>query len=84
MDPDAPEIVGRYSITAAAADLNTIASWLDAVTADPHFDDAWINGVTTALLVDGTKVVQFTADVLLTEENLVQRSYTAANDKESA
>lgn len=79
-----PDHIGRYSITATSADLNTIAAWLDAVDADEFFDDPWVAGISRATLLDGTGVMQFTAEVFVTDRALVERAYSQTDTKESA
>lgn len=75
--------VGRYNVTATATDLNAIAAWLDAISADAHFADVWIGATTTASLANGAEGVQFTANLALTEANLVQRPYAPSRVQES-
>ena len=71
-EPAAAEI-GSVEVTGTAADLDAVAAWIDAVMADPHFSSAWVDSTTKTTTADGAAVVEFTASVSLTAEDLTQR-----------
>ena len=73
----ADPVVGHVTVTATAPDLDTIAAWIDAVSAAQRFQSVWINGVSAGSGLDGTSVLQFTAEMDLNAQNLVKRSYSA-------
>jgi type IV pilus assembly protein PilM len=65
---------GSVDVTGTAADLDVIAAWIDAVTADGHFEEAWVGSVTKTPDAPG---VTFTATVVIGDGNLVARPQLA-------
>jgi hypothetical protein len=65
---------GSVDVTGTAADLDVIAAWIDAVTADEHFEEAWVGSVTKTPDAPG---VTFTATVVIGDGNLVARPQLA-------
>ena len=72
--PGAVARPGSLSLTAAAPSLPAIADWIDVLAADPRFAEPWASGFTVADQPDGTTGVQFTMELKVTAENLVDRS----------
>jgi type IV pilus assembly protein PilM len=68
---------GKLTLTATAPGLLAVADWLDAVAADPRFAEPWAAGFTMVARPDGSTAVQFTMEMFVTAENLVDRSTTA-------
>lgn len=66
-----PATVGRVTLSATAPSVPAVADWLDWVAADPRFAAPWVGGLTMLTNEDGSTVVQFTMDVSVTDENLV-------------
>jgi type IV pilus assembly protein PilM len=62
--------LGSLAVTGVAPDLNVVAAWIDAVTADERFDAAWVD--TTTVAGDGT-TLNFTATVALNSKDFVPR-----------
>ena len=68
--------VGKLTLSASAPNVPAVADWIDAVAADTRFAEPWVGGLTMTTDADGSKVVQFTMDVSVTDENLVDSSST--------
>ena len=71
-----PPTVGKLTLSVTAPGLPAIADWLDSVAADPRFAGPWVSGLTMTTQVNGSKVVQFTMEMSVTGENLVDRGST--------
>jgi hypothetical protein len=69
-------VPGKVTVSATAPGLPAVADWLDSVAADKRFADPWVAGLIMAVQPDGSKVVQFTMEMSVTGENLVDRSST--------
>jgi type IV pilus assembly protein PilM len=72
----APPLPGKLTLTATAPGLPAVADWLDAVAADTRFAAPWAAGFTMVAQPDGSTAVQFTMEMFVTSENLVDRSST--------
>ena len=67
---------GKLTLTATAPGLPAIADWLDVVNADPRFAEPWASGLAITTQQDGSTAVQFTMEMFVTDENLVDRNTT--------
>jgi hypothetical protein len=67
---------GRVTLTATAPGLPAVADWIDVVSADPRFAELWASGFIVATQPDGSTAVQFSMEMIVTAENLVDRSAT--------
>ena len=66
--------LGKLTLIATAPSLLAIADWLDSIAADPRFADPWASGITMIAQPDGSTSVQLTMEIVLTDENLVDRA----------
>jgi type IV pilus assembly protein PilM len=69
---------GNLTVTGTAADLNAVAAWIDAVAADHHFSDVWVESTTKTTDSSGATQLQFTATVVLGANDLVARKLPEA------
>ena len=67
---------GRVTLTATAPSLPAVADWIDVVSADVRFAEPWASGFIVATQPDGSTAVQFSMEMFVTAENLVDRSAT--------
>ena len=74
----APAGLGTVTVSGTAPDLNTVAAWIDAVMANPHFTGAWVGATTEVTDPAGTTQIEFTATVTVTAENVVRRTIPEA------
>lgn len=66
--PTAPATVS-YKVTAST--YTVAADWLDAVASDGRFSEPWATGFALVDRDDGSKAVQFTVEMSVTDQNLV-------------
>jgi hypothetical protein len=71
--------LGRLKVTGTAADLDTIAAWVDAVTTDPTMGSVWVDTTTKTAQPDGSQLVQFTATVTVSRAAVVVRHLPGAS-----
>lgn len=69
-----PARLGKLTLTAKAPGLLAVADWLDSISGDTRFAEPWASGITMLAQPDGTTSVQFTMEMVLTVENLVDRT----------
>ncbi|MEA3185288.1 MAG: hypothetical protein QOJ74_1765, partial [Ilumatobacteraceae bacterium] len=68
--------IGKVTLSASAAGLPVVADWLDAVSADPRFSEPWVSGLTFIAQDNGSIAVQFTMEMSVSAENLVDHAST--------
>ena len=71
--------IGQASLTGTGPDLDTIAAWVDAVSADRHFADVWVSTTTKTTGTGGAEELQFTATVVLDQSDVVARKLPEAS-----
>ena len=76
-----PIHVGTLTMSATAPSLAAIADCLDSIAADTHFTDAWASGISMIAQPDGSTSVQFTMEIDLTDENLVDGGTAARGSR---
>lgn len=65
--------IGKLTVEASASDLKMIAAWIDAIDADPRFDDAWVSAVNDQSSENAPGNLHFSATFDFTSKNLVSR-----------
>ena len=67
------------TVSGTAPDLDAIAAWIDAVSANPRFGTAWVDTTTKVEQEGGSVQLQFTAQMPITKANLVPRNLPETN-----
>jgi type IV pilus assembly protein PilM len=74
-----PGDLASATVSGTAPDLDAIAAWIDAVSANPRFGTAWVDTTNKVENEDGSVELQFTAQMPITGANLVPRNLPEAN-----